>query len=1379
MDRLAIRLRDSIRPGLGSVSNLLELERKVERANLEACMRNVSDDGGSIVVTGEPDVGKSALSLRVLETMGDGGAVVASLSLRDLPASVSDFEEQLGGSSLDEVMTTGEAQARQLLLIDGSEAVLEGKGDVFRALTTAALKAGIGVIAVTRTDGARQVREDLVRASEVARISQAPVEHVVGPLSEEERRTLPSKFGVLARLNGDSRADWLLGRPGLVDALLRSGAVVEPKNVLCEAEVFSAVWRGLVRRDERRGPGMISAEDRENAALAVARRTLGLVAVRAYGTAVAELKSDGVLRIPNDPAFSSGDEFSTDLFRDFSLCRLFLTDGWGNLTEAGAPRWSIRAARLACQAYLLRGERHQSWSLLTREFGAIAEMMGSRWAEVPYEALLTLSDAESAIHELWTKLEEADYSGLRTLLRLAEQRYVQGTFGDPFALAPVVKAVFADQPLFNRVSGATSSGLTKVVRQVVLAWIRGLASAGWGQEELRQMVRDVVLEQSPPLYDEFAVELLATLGPDIDDRTEAWLRDVASKRPGNLHPAVESAATAISMSASHPNLLLDLAESYYIEAPDPEQTWGRMGLFDDGIRDLKHGPGLGLGVPQSAWYYGPFFRLLSTVPLDALAFINRMLNHATTFRLQRDTEHPARLGESVEPEGLWLDITGTGPRFYHGDSQVWAWYRGTGAGSHACMSALLALERFVDYLYEEAKVDVPRIFELLLEDCTNIAVPGLLFGFLTRHPDLVGDRLDAFLSHPEVWHFETARTTVGLSFFSPDADAENLTGAQRRGHTPHDTVGTMVVSARLRGDHERLANLANIGDQLVANARKNLRGASGEAEYIAMIEGWAAEFRFESYSAKQSDGGLVIEFERPEHVEKALAARNDDLQTTINLYGFQNSYSRLNGSPVEWAMDDLPDDLTKARSISERGLPQDSLSPEDGLVAVASAAVRAHAFGLKVIENVDLMWAAEAVMLTAENPKTDDLSHHGIMFPIGADRLAAVAVPLLLTNKFDSLGLDRQRLDECLRAQATSHNDEVRMKYAEGCEHIWSDPCSYAPNSGPCLRHGSAWNAAVASLADAQGGQRSHSGQRKTIRPLRPPFHKSLPKVDSDRLLVNHLRMPIACMVDASAAACLKKEIRQLWDPLWNAGIRGVHHSWSQGFDHLEIMRHEPITRRLIDLAIDGETSPLETHVRAFAGDASALHLLLESLTQVLTYGDRQRKSLGVLWPWVMRVALDAVGDGAALRAQRPWGGYAISAILPVPNPRSSDPDIDATLETCRRNWIQPDVIAEVDERWLRLAEGQPTAVDAIVKFSRSAAREWQASIALTWIEVVIGTRFEVFANRLYYLENWLTELRNLGAFTNGDAQSRYHRIVDGLAAAGDHGMANLQQLDE
>jgi hypothetical protein len=76
--------------------------------------------------------------------------------------------------------------------------------------------------------------------------------------------------------------------------------------------------------------------------------TLGIAVDPPYETAAAELRSDGVLRVPNNPALSRGDGGATDLYRDFALCRLFLRHGWEPLPSAGALRWSIGAARLGC-----------------------------------------------------------------------------------------------------------------------------------------------------------------------------------------------------------------------------------------------------------------------------------------------------------------------------------------------------------------------------------------------------------------------------------------------------------------------------------------------------------------------------------------------------------------------------------------------------------------------------------------------------------------------------------------------------------------------------------------------------------------------------------------------------------------------------------------------------------------------------------------------------------------------------------------------------------------------------------------------------------------------------------------------------------------------
>jgi DNA-binding transcriptional ArsR family regulator len=187
LDRHQTRLRESIRPALRSGQQSLELERTAERDRLLEAMRSVGVSAGALVVTGDPDVGKSALALRAVEALEEEDAAVASLSLRDLPDAVTEFESQLGGCAIDDVMATGEVRPIRLLLVDGAESVLEGKGQVFRTVAAAALRAGFGVVAVTRTDGSRQVRDELTRASELAGSSSAPGEHVVGPLTHEER----------------------------------------------------------------------------------------------------------------------------------------------------------------------------------------------------------------------------------------------------------------------------------------------------------------------------------------------------------------------------------------------------------------------------------------------------------------------------------------------------------------------------------------------------------------------------------------------------------------------------------------------------------------------------------------------------------------------------------------------------------------------------------------------------------------------------------------------------------------------------------------------------------------------------------------------------------------------------------------------------------------------------------------------------------------------------------------------------------------------------------------------------------------------------------------------------------------------------------------
>jgi len=75
-----------------------------------------------------------------------------------------------------------------------------------------------------------------------------------------------------------------------------------------------------------------------------------------------------------------------------------------------------------------------------------------------------------------------------------------------------------------------------------------------------------------------------------------------------------------------------------------------------------------------------------------------------------------------------------------------------------------------------------------------------------------------------------------------------------------------------------------------------------------------------------------------------------------------------------------------------------------------------------------------------------------------------------------------------------------------------------------------------------------------------------------------------------------------------------------------------------------------------------------------------------------------------------------------------------------REGWLQPDALGKLADRWLRLARWEPKAVDAVIKFAKCAPREWQARIALTWIDTILDERYDLIANHLWFLDKWLTE---------------------------------------
>jgi hypothetical protein len=272
--------------------------------------------------------------------------------------------------------------------------------------------------------------------------------------------------------------------------------------------------------------------------------------------------------------------------------------------------------------------------------------------------------------------------------------------------------------------------------------------------------------------------------------------------------------------------------------------------------------------------------------------------------------------------------------------------------------------------------------------------------------------------------------------------------------------------------------------------------------------------------------------------------------------------------------------------------------------------------------------------------------------------------------------------------------------------------------------------------------------------------------------------MPLATTAAARAAACVRDEANTLLPVLLDAHRRSYDHWMREDYGGYTDQHSELAARVLVDLALEGDTSPLVQALLEYVGNNHALYQLLRDVTVLFTYEEDLREQLGRLWPLLMSTVLDAVDSGANLYADPHWADYLLGALLPAPEARMQDKDIDATLARARAAWVEPGAIAELVERWLVLAVGEPKAADAVVQFARTRPVLWQATTGLTWLEQIIGTRFQQVANQCWFVSSWLEGLRATSDL-HGDGLARWHRVVDGLAAAFDIGAAALQRIDE
>ena len=1392
LNELARRLRDRTGHELRAGGQQLRLERGTARKQLIAAMTSAGSAGRPLVVTGNPDVGKSALVLSAADVLTAQGEEVTSFNLRDLPPSVLEATTTLGIPLPDLVGSMAVSPVR-LLLVDGAEAALEDRFELLTELGESARRAGIGLIAVTRADARGRVVDAL---SPQPAGSEALSEINIDGLKSEEVKEVVAVFPALLRIADEPRSAWLLERPGLVDLLLRADAIAAlPDGALSEADVFAVVWSGLVRRSEQNEPGRGSPDGREFALVDLARRQLvGEASTRrpVDSADLPSLRSDGLLLSPGPTAaWSPGDQFATDLIRDFALARLFLTDGWSPLKDAGAPRWALRAARLACQGkFAEAGIVKESVRIeLQTEFDALATEYGDRWTDLPLEALITLGSPYDALQQAWPALTNEDGEGLKRLLRLVFQRFTEGLSADATLVEPVV------QLLVDHAANVAElpRGIHESANEIEIRWLRGLALRGVADSPnpLRARIRDRLLSLEMRRHDEHEHECLALLGPDLNAAVEERLRSLASEAPGFLAPCVEATVVSVSMASHQPDLLMELAEAYYIDKRDSGDRG--YSTLDDGVRH-HHRKG-GFGMRLASWYYGPFWDLLRTVPWRALTLINRLLDHAARARIgllrRLDSAHAYQAEQSTTDRdlpGLELELPGIGVRRYVGDAHAWSWYRGSTVGPYASMSALLAVERFVDQAHDMG-IDLQVLTARLLKDCHNLAIPGLVVGFLIRHLDEVTDELDPWLAEPMIWELEFGRSSNEGRLHVQGPDPDDLHGRELRRMSPRDVAIKLALRAVIARDEAAITRLRSVADKLVERA-STLYGpdtsAPGFEERMTTVRNWSSFLRAESYEAVSlPDGGVGIKYTPPE-VSKEFAKQQIDLDRGMQVIRILNDYAtQPERRPAD--VSNLSGDLKLAIELHQQPPEKVQEFTRDAFPAIAAAAIIAFTEDRSHPERRELEWAATTVLQAAmQTPDSDSMDSS--FYEMGGDRSAAFAIPCLLLppfNEDDPSWLDEEDLKlihDALFRLVTSGSEEVRRRAANGLSRLWSAPCSPGGSAGSQCRHVTGFEAVEASARDCRMGPFDARSQRRRLSTIEEPPAEVLDGIDPEDLLIGRLVAPlIASSMCASSACCVSEQAAVLRDALLRAHAKGAVHWVGKHFQldsNPEVQ--EAVAESILGLAGEGNISALQAYVETLMEEPTALYQFLHEVARCATYDGASRKIVRQVWPAVMAHALTALEEGRSPlhrkgRHEHRDRGEAIAALLLRPQIRMNDGDVEATLQHVKGDWLDLDVMEPLIARWLPFAAGIPQCVDSMVGFVDSMDQSMQVSRGLDLILQVVDSQFDNVASHTWLLFEWLEKLKTSHKL-QGSTLSKVQVLVDGLAAHGDWRAVRLQK---
>ena len=1140
-------LRNLVRGEIGAPGSVTH---RIEREAALLSLRGLLDGHAAVVVHGTSGVGKSSLVLRVMDAMLEAGdAEFVAFGFADLPSTAGQMRG-LFRVDLSALLKDMSAPAR-FLLVDGVDLIVdsEERRHLLGSIARSCRDAEVQIVVTCKPTSVEAVRSTLGHPS-------APVrEWELGGLTDDEVRDLCSRIPNLRSMCDRASGMEILRLPKVADLLARSKRTGSP---LTEAGALTVVWKDVVRNQERSDYG--TAEAREQSLLKLVEHELSDESKRHQPArnlaAVRGLRADGLLRPPSVVPWRHVPEFAHEVVRDYAVAWKLASGDIGQCLRAyGVPRWTLPAARLACQVQLENAsdlERPRRFVQLWNVFnGLSADGYGERWSDVPTEAVLRGTASEETLAELW-RLREADQTralggvirstrNLRNgpLMRLDIAERVARLLVErrwPAALNSQVDRFVTDW-LFVLVVCSTERGhptrvrlrtqllqeLERESKEYERRWGRRLVprvhegSSSPDQVTTRsdgdRGERVVVGHYSGRRTAEFILPTLALLGPDLGDVGAEQLRRAAKAAPKSLKRVVETVGPPAGVTQWSVELLAELTAAYYIDSEADEEEWFQQNNFryEDGIRSHLH---LGLAPLGAGWDRGPFIVLGRADFGIAVTTINQILNHAARVRSRGMGQAPRRWAIH-DPDAE-----------YFGDSHVWLWHSGTGIGPLPCMSALQALDMVCTERIR-SRHSLESTVNTLLAGCANIGMVALVVRLIVRNIERAGVLLDPFFAEPEIWELETSRfgaDRINIHMLPPTDFAK-----KRRDWTlERAAIWTVYMQVLQSGDSRRgevLRETASIlletGEARISEANLDKKGTEWHG---AVLRKWAAHLDSDTYRVQVQGQGLAVEAQLPEDVAEVLQRGITEVtqDTAVEECWFKYEPNRQSMGTLAAEIDSgtVKADVARVREWYERTGGRGSLVAVNGAGSLAAGVILAHAHDQGSVGDDDVAWARDRLLELAhyvcgEERATDS----GIDFSPG--RLAALALPALwrqvsgMTN-----GREASTIESALLQLSGSESRDTRLYLAVGLDAIFSGECT----SGVACRHVRGLNVIHNLAGKADIRLRTKDGAWRP-RDRCDAFVRAIDSVPDDLLDIGFLVPAIrAAGVAATATTCVRDD---------------------------------------------------------------------------------------------------------------------------------------------------------------------------------------------------------------------------------------------------------------